>query len=166
MLENNKKQEETDDAGGGVVYKGIADPAFNIAFEDIGERAGVNVTAVTGGSGVTFDKTAPTMSSAVRDSNTQITVSLSELAIAASITKANAGGFTVEETGTPATTYAVSGIAPGATDDLVVLTVADMTASAAAGVTVKYTAGGNGTVEDLAGNDLATDETGEVVAPW
>lgn len=80
------------------------------------------------------------MLSAVKDLVTQITVTLSELAQALTITKANDGGFTVFETGTPATTYAVTAIAPGATDDLVVLTVADMTASAAAGVTITYTA--------------------------
>lgn len=33
---------------------------FSISFEDIGGNAGVQVTAITGGSNVTFDKTAPT----------------------------------------------------------------------------------------------------------
>ena len=139
---------------------------FTIDFADNAGNAGTQVTAVTGGSGVTFDKTAPTLVSAAKDLVTQITVTLSELAAAASITKANAGGFTVFETGTPGTTYAVSAIAPGATNDLVVLTVADMTASAAAGVTVAYAAGGNGTVAAPTGNLMATNATGVVVAPW
>ena len=57
--------------------------------------------------------TPPTVSSAARDSDTQITVTLSDLADAATITKANDGGFTVTETG-GAPTYAVSAINPGA----------------------------------------------------
>lgn len=65
--------------------------AFTIDFEDIGGRAGTQVTALTSGSAVVFDKTAPTLESAVRDSDTQVTVTLSELAIEASITKANDG---------------------------------------------------------------------------
>ena len=60
---------------------------FTIDFQDIAGRAGTQVTAVTGGSSVTYDKTAPTLDSAVRDSDTQITVTLSELALEASITK-------------------------------------------------------------------------------
>jgi len=62
----------------------------------------------------------------------------------------------------------VSAINPGATDDLVVLTVADMAVSGSAGVTVTYATGVNGTVEDLAasGNALATDGTGVGIAGW
>jgi hypothetical protein len=114
--------------------------AFSIAFADIGGTSGVTVTALTGGSGVSFDKTAPTMLSAVRDTDTSITVTLSELALESTITKANAGGFVVTEVGT-ATTYAVSAIAPGATNDLVVLTVASIAASDLLGVKVTYAAG-------------------------
>lgn len=139
---------------------------FNIGFQDIGGRAGTNVTAVTGGSGVTVDKTAPTMSSASRTDNTHIEVTLSELATTGSITKANAGGFYVEDAVTPATTYAVSAIAPGADNTKVVLTVATIAGSQANGVKVKYTAGGNGTVQDTTGNTMATNSTGVTVAPW
>lgn len=140
--------------------------AFSIAFSDIGGVAGTTVTTKTGGSDVTFDKTVPTLVSVSKTNVTTLNVLLSELAITGTITKANAGGFTVFQTGTPATTYAVSAIAPGADNTHVVLTVADITASAAAGVTVTYTAGGNGTVTDLAGNALATDATGVLVAAW
>lgn len=114
----------------------------------------------------TEDIVAPTLSSAARTNNTTIEVTLSELADVDSITKANAGGFTVEETGTPATTYAVASIAPGATNNKIILTVATMLASAAAWVTVKYAATGNGTVEDVAWNALETDATGVVIAAW
>ena len=48
----------------------------------------------------------------------------------------------------------------------VVLTVANMAISGKEGVTVKYTAGGNGTIQDTAGNAMATDGTGVAVAPW
>ncbi|MGA3094069.1 MAG: SBBP repeat-containing protein, partial [Dehalococcoidales bacterium] len=113
-----------------------------------------------------WDTTAPTMSSAVRNSDTQITVTLSELADAATITKANDGGFAVKETGTPAITYAVTGIAPGADNAHVVLTVANMRVSGAEGVTVYYTAAGNGTVADVAGNAMATDAVGKGIIAW
>ncbi len=139
---------------------------FTVDFADIAGNDGTQVTAVTNGSSVTIDKTAPTLSSAVRGSDTEITVTLSELALASTITKATAGGFVVHETGTPATTYAVSSIAPGATNDLVVLTVASVAASNSVGLTVKYTAGGAGTVSDRAGNALATNATGVTIASW
>ena len=123
---------------------------FTIDFKDVNGVAGTQVTATTGEEIVTFDKTVPTLSSAVRTDDTTITVTLSELAKTASITKANAGGFVVFETGTPATAYVVSSIAPGVDDTEVVLTVADVSASDLVGLTVTYTAGGNGTVADLA----------------
>ncbi len=130
------------------------------------DAAGNVVTAAPTNATFKVDNTVPTMSSAARDSDTQLTLTLSELALATTTTKANDGGFVVHETGAPGTTYAVSGIAPGVTDDLVVLTVANMGASNVAGVTVKYTAAGNGTVTDVAGNALATNAVGVVVAPW
>ncbi len=124
-----------------------------------------NTTTNTNVGNITSDFTAPTLSSAAKNTVTQITVTLSELGLASSITKANDGGFVVTETsGVP--TYAVASIAPGATNDLVVLTVADMTASATAGVTVTYVNAANGTVSDRAGNALATDATGVVIAGW
>ena len=115
---------------------------------------------------VSVDITAPTMLSAVKDLVTQITLTLSELALASTTTKANNWWFTVFQTGTPTTTYAVSSIAPGATNNLVVLTVADMTASALTGVTITYTAGWNGTVSDVVGNLMATNATWVIIAPW
>lgn len=114
----------------------------------------------------TEDVVAPTLSSAARTNNTTIEVTLSELADQDSITKANAGGFVVQDAVTPATTYAVTSIAPGATNNKVILTVATIAASQANGVKVKYTAGGNGTVVDVAWNTLATDNTGVTIATW
>lgn len=139
---------------------------FTIQGYELGWRPLYPVSTLTSGVGVTFDKTAPTLVSAERDSDIQITVSLSEVAKTASITKANAGWFTVVDTETPATTYAVVAIAPGATNDLVVLTVATVAASDATWVTVTYTAGGNGTVADLSGNVLATDATWVSIDAW
>jgi hypothetical protein len=49
---------------------------------------------------------------------------------------------------------------------MIELTVADVSASAAVGLTVTYTQGGNGTVADPAGNLMATDGTGENIASW
>jgi len=109
---------------------------------------------------------APTLASAVRNTNTKITVTLSELVLDTSITKANAGWFTVFKTGTPATTYAVSAIAPWATNDKVELTVADISASNLTWVTVTYSDTGNWTVVDLAWNHLLTNATWVLVAAW
>jgi hypothetical protein len=138
---------------------------FSVAAKNFAQLSSTT-SATTDGSAVTFDNTNIAMVSAARNSNTQITVTLSELALASTIAKANAGGFTVVDTVTPATTYAVSGIAAGGTDDLVVLTVANMAVAATQGVTVKYTAGGNGTVTDKTGNPMVTTATGVVIAAW
>ena len=65
--------------------------------------------------------------------NTTLRVTLSENADDATLTQANDGGFTVFQTGTPLTTYAVSATAKqGSNSNIVEITVADMTASAAA----------------------------------
>ena len=83
--------------------------------------------------------------------------------------KANDGGFVVTMLNS-LTTYAVSAIAHGATNDLVVLTVADMSGSSSAGVKVTYSSGSrpgdNGTVTDANGNYLATDSTGVSIVAW
>lgn len=139
---------------------------FTIDFKDINWVAWTQVIATTWEEIVTFDNVKPTLSSAIRTDDTTLTVTLSELATTASITKANAGWFTVFETWTPWTTYAVSAIAPWATNDLVVLTVASVLASAALWVTVTYVAWWNGTVADLAWNTMITDATWVLVASW
>lgn len=139
---------------------------FTINAVDIYGNVLAQVSATTDSSAVIFDKTVPTLVSLTRDSNTQITVTLSEFAKESTITKANAGWFVVADTVTPATTYAVSAIAPWATDDLVVLTVASMAASGINGITVTYTQWGNGTVSDLAANLLATDAVGLSIPSW
>lgn len=118
----------------------------------------------TDGQIYTVDTTAPTLQSAVRDSNTQITVTLSE--DSQNLTKANSGGFTVSETGTPGTTYVVRAIAQGLDSSHVVLTVADLEVSATKGLTVTYTAGTDGTIQDLAGNAMATNGTGITIDAW
>jgi large repetitive protein len=125
-----------------------------------------NTTTNTNVGHVDTDFTAPTLVSVNVDDVTHLTVTLSELLKDTTITKENDGGFVVYETGTPATLYTVESIAPGVTDDLVTLTVADMTASAAVGVTVTYATGGNGTVQDIAGNLMVTDATGKNAATW
>lgn len=108
----------------------------------------------------------PTLVSAIRDDDTTITVTLSELALDTSITKSNDWWFTVKDTITPATTYAVSAIAPWATDDLVVLTVADVSASSATWLTVTYTKWWDWTVEDLNWNLLLTNTTWVLIEAW
>lgn len=112
------------------------------------------------------DSVAPTMVSGSRTNNTTLVVTLSEGTALNTVTKANAGGFTVNETGNVEITYAVSAIARGSATNKIVLTVANMSLSSTAGVTIKYTAGGDGTVKDAYGNALATNATGVLVAAW
>lgn len=146
---------------------GAGNGASTVALSVGTDAAGNVVTAApTSGATFTVDNTVPTMSSAARNTDTQITVTMSEAMAAASVTNANDGGFVVAETGTPATTYAVSAVAAGGSPTLVVLTVATIAASSAAGVTVTYATGGNGTATDVAGNALATDATGVVIPTW
>ena len=64
---------------------------FTIQAYELGGRLLTPVTALTSGSGVTFDKTLPTILSVERVTDTTVKVTLSELAKTASITKANAG---------------------------------------------------------------------------
>jgi len=158
---------------------------LTVADMGVSGKEGVTVTYAAGGNGTVadvggtalatnavgvavtaWDLVSPTMASAVVDSNTQITVTMSEDMAAASVTKANAGGFVVADSVTPATTYAVSAIAPGSNADEVVLTVASVAASALNGMDVTYASGGNGTATDVAGNALATDATGVAIAAW
>jgi len=105
--------------------------------------------------------TSPTMASAVRTSNTLITVTLSKVASVPTITKVNDGGFTVSDASNVSTTFAVTRIDPGTTNDKVVLTVADT--SGVVNLLVKYTAAGNGTVADAGGNPMATNASGVAV---
>ena len=139
-------------ANGGTLRDGAGNDAA-LTLNNVGSTAAVLVDAV-----------APTIVSAARTDNTHVTVTLSENCT--NIAKANNGGFTVTETGAPGTTYTVSAIAQGSDASHVVLTVADMGISAKEGVTVKYTAGGNGTVQDTAGNAMATDGIGVGVSTW
>jgi hypothetical protein len=129
------------------------------------DRAGNAVSASeTTGVKTLNDKLAPTMVSAVRTDNTHLVVTLSEDCI--NITKANTGGFTVNQVGSTTITYAVTAITQGVDAHHVILTVADIGASSSVGVKIKYTAGTNGTIQDLAGNAMATSSTGVTVAPW
>jgi len=114
---------------------------------------------------VNVDNVAPTLVSAIYDSDTQITVTLSKPANASTVTKSNDGGFTVTKTGS-GTTYAVASIAPGSDNTKAVLTVASMLTSGGTGVKVTYSNSGNGTVADTLGNLLATDNTGITIPPW
>jgi S-layer homology domain. len=122
--------------------------------------------ALTTGAKTLRDATPPVLFDAVRNSNTQITLELSKNADAATITKSGHGGFTVEETSNDSVSYPVTGIAPGSDSRHIVLTVADMSLSSEEGVTVKYTAGGSGTVADAAGNAMATNTTGVSIPAW
>ncbi|MCK5013393.1 MAG: Ig-like domain-containing protein, partial [Candidatus Omnitrophica bacterium] len=144
-----------------------ADVLYTAATGLLEDIAGNTLANVTSGDETEIDDADPIMLSAVRNSDTQVTVTLSELLNASTITKAHDGGFTVTET-SGAPTYTVSAVNPGGTNAQAVLTVADMDVSAIPGVTITYSASGNGTVEDLDGapNLLATDAVGLVIPGW
>ena len=131
----------------------LTDIAGNLALTDTGQ--------------ISTDLAAPIMLSAVRDNDTTITVTLSELADNGSLAAGDYGGFAVNRTGGGAN-YVVASTAAGGTDDKVVLTVANMATSASAGVTITYTndASGNVTDDAAALNPLATDGTGVDIASW
>ena len=132
---------------------------YAIARDSSGKQATSTVT-------VNVDNVAPTILSAVHDSDTQITVTLSKSANPATITKSNDGGFSVAKTGSSGTTFAVASISPGSDNTKVVLTVSDLSSAGGSGITVSYSASGNGTVSDSLGNVLATYSSGISIPPW
>lgn len=148
-----------------VYYYDLNVPAGNVATAtcslSVGTDASGNVvTAAPTNATFNIDNDVPFMFGVVKDTVTQLTVEFDSAVTASTVTKANDGGFVVKDTATGLTTFAVSAVAPGVSSLYAVLTVADMTAAAAGGVTVTYVAAGNGTVADDAGNAMATDATG------
>jgi len=125
----------------------------------------ITTDAVTN-STFTIDNTVPTLESAAYDTDTQLTITMDEFMDATSVTNADDGWFVVAETDAWWTTYAVSAVAAWATADLVVLTIADASASVTPWLTVTYATGWNGTATDSAGNVLATDATWVLVPTW
>jgi hypothetical protein len=110
---------------------------------------------------VIFFNKIPTIESVVQDSNTQITLKLSEAC--KNITNANGGGFAVQGTIT-SKPYAISKVEQGSDASHIVLTVADMSASGYEGVTIKYTAGEDGTITDTTNVSMETDAVGVQIA--
>ncbi|MCE7997171.1 MAG: T9SS type A sorting domain-containing protein [Roseivirga sp.] len=104
-----------------------------------------------------FDNSAPTMLSAVKNSDTQITVTFSELV---QTNETNPTDFTiVDDNNTP---FTVSAQADGiAGDNQIVLTVADLS-TAVTQLTISYT-NNNNEISDFGGNNLTTDGTGVVI---
>jgi len=115
----------------------------------------------------TIDNTAPAMLSATRQSNTVLFVTLSENCDDATLTQANDWWFVVYEIWTPATAYVVSATAKnGSNSNIIELTVADMTASAAVWVTITYSSTWNWIIADPEGNEMATDATWVNASAW
>jgi hypothetical protein len=106
----------------------------------------------------------PTMTGAVRISDTQLAVTFSEPVTG--INKMNDGGFAVTEKGAGGINYPVTAIAQGSAPNEVLLTVADVGVSGKESLTITYSAGGNGTIADLVGNAMLTDATGVEIAAW
>ncbi len=101
-----------------------------------------------------FDNTAPTLISATKDTDTQITLTLSDLI---QTNGGNPTDFTV--TDNAGTTFAVNSQADGvANDNQIVLTVADLSA-ASVKLIITYT-NNNNEITDFGGNAMATDGTG------
>lgn len=106
---------------------------------------------------IDVDTSPPTLSSAAKDSDTQITVTLSE---PVQTSGTNPTDFTVVDG--LGTNFAVSAQADATANDAnIVLTVADLS-TAVGDLTVTY-ANNNGEISDFGGNNLATDATGVTI---
>lgn len=180
------------ETGGSAAYEvtstaiGVDAKHIVLTVADMGEsgKEGVTVGYIAGGHGAVadtvgnalatvapyaaiagWDTAAPAFTDARRISDTQVEVSLSE-DIAIGNAQANDGGFIVKETDNTAISYAVTTIAQGSDAKYVVLTVADLGVSAKEGITIGYSATGNGKLADKAGNTVATTATVKDLAAW
>ena len=111
---------------------------------------------LTDATGVTIDvdTSAPTLVSGKRDSDTQLTITLSE---PVQTNGTNPTDFTVKDATDAA--FAVSAQADGTAKDTdIILTVADFS-GATGPLTITYT-NTNGEIKDFGGNELTTDATG------
>ncbi|WP_420385460.1 MBG domain-containing protein [Roseivirga sp.] len=116
---------------------------------------GCNALA-TDATGITIDldNTAPTLVSAAKDSDTQITLTLSEKV---QINGADASNFTVQDGDSNG--FCVLSLTDGtAEDNQLVLGLADLS-SATGKITITYDPS-SGDISDFGGNNLATDNTG------
>ncbi|MBU0765763.1 MAG: lamin tail domain-containing protein, partial [Bacteroidetes bacterium] len=142
----------------------VADIAIYIVLENSGL---LNTPFTSSADGtVAIDAHRPVITGAVRYSDTELAVVLSEPADTAGITALNDGGFSVVEYMNSGIEYLVTEINPGTTTDSIILTVEDMSASGDAGISVSYTQGGNGNVTDIAGNLMLTDPDSVHISPW
>ncbi|MBO9609520.1 MAG: S-layer homology domain-containing protein, partial [Paenibacillaceae bacterium] len=156
-----------------------------LTIADMGEsgKEGVTVNYTAGGRGAVADEAGnalgtaaeaatiaawdtvpPAFVDARRIDDTHLEVTLSEEAYR--IAQTNDGGFSVKETGSATIAYAVAAIAEGADARHVILTVAEMGVSAKEGVTIGYSATGNGMLADKAGNKMASMETVKAIGYW
>lgn len=111
---------------------------------------------------IDIDQTAPTIVSVTKDSDTQLTLTFSEIV---QTSGSNANDFEVIDD--QGTAISVTSIADGtAQDEQLILTVSSLSV-VNNDVTVTFI-GGNGVVSDFGSNDLATDNVGvnlDIVAP-
>jgi len=115
---------------------------------------------------ITIDANRPVLTASQRNSNTEIKLTTNELLAAATITRANDGGFVVTDRVTTSTHYTVTAVNPGASNSEIILTVADFGASALTGLAIQYTWGTNGIVADVAGNNLLSNSSITPIDPW
>ncbi|MDD3363508.1 MAG: S-layer homology domain-containing protein [Syntrophomonas sp.] len=148
----------------GIIIGNVIDLNGSTVKDATINNAETALKGVPATSGIKVDTTTPVINNAAFTDNTHITIVLNEECT--NIAKGNNGGFTVYETGASAVTYAVGSIAQGTDAGHVVLTVTDMGVSGQEGVTVKYSAGENGTIQDLAGNAMVSNEEGRSIAAW
>ncbi|GAB5526714.1 MAG: hypothetical protein Roseis2KO_45860 [Roseivirga sp.] len=124
---------------------------------EISEATDPTAFGATSSVQIDVDTSPPTLSSAAKDSDTQITITLSELV---QTSGTNPTDFTVVDG--LGTNFAVSAQADATANDAnIVLTVADLS-TAVGDLTVTY-ANNNGEIIDFGGNELATDATGVTI---
>lgn len=104
----------------------------------------------------------PSIVDANRIDDTTIAVTLNKDCIM--VDAENNGGFTVHETGNAENIYNVISTTKGKNASEVIITVEDISASANAGLTLKYSNSNNGSIEDLTGNIL--NSGGANIGKW
>lgn len=136
----------------------------SVVLNNTGGSSSPYVGASTGN--ITVDANRPIITGVSRLTNTRLQVTVNESLNSQTVTQMNNGGFVVTDAVNNSLTYLVSQIQPGLTGNQVQLTISDCSASAAAGLSVRYTSGSNGLVADVAGNLMSSDIASHSIAAW
>ncbi len=119
-----------------------------------------NPSQPTGDGGFIY-RDVPYIVSVKRQNDTTISIKLNKDCL--NIDSDYNGGFSICEIGNEEKTYKVLSTAQGASASEIILDIEDMSASANAGITIKYS---KGNIEDLIGNAFTIDVNGNSISAW